>query len=110
MTDFARKRCVPCEGTVEPLSRELAELNLESTPGWHLREDTKLLSREFTFPDFMAAMAFVDQVADIAEEEDHHPDIALSWGKVGISMFTHSVGGLSENDFILAVKINGLQN
>lgn len=79
-------------------------------PAWTLANDYLSISREFTFKDFKDALVFTDKVGALAESEGHHPDIALSWGKVGISLSTHAIGGLSENDFILAAKIDQLEN
>lgn len=84
----------------------LAQKHLKQVPGWQLAEDARVLERTFTFPDFSEALAFVNRVGNIAEAENHHPDIALSWGKVAITLQTHVIGGLSDNDFILAAKIN----
>lgn len=75
---------------------------------WMLAEDTKSISREFEFKDFKEAMAFINKVADLAESEGHHPDIHCWWNKVKLELSTHAVGGLSNNDFILASKINTL--
>lgn len=90
------------------LSKVEADVLLTQVPGWLLAADAKKIHREFKFPDFKSALAFVDRVGEIAEAEGHHPDVFLAWGKVGIELFTHAVGGLSENDFILAAKINEL--
>lgn len=79
---------------------------LGQVPGWELRG--KSLARTFKFKDFVGSMAFVDRVAEIAETEGHHPDIHISWNKVALTLTTHAIGGLSENDFVLAAKINGL--
>lgn len=103
MTKLVTKRChdgAPKldEGTTRLLAAEV--------PGWKV--DGQRLSRDFTFPDFVSALAFVNKVGDVAESENHHPDIALTWGKVGVSTWTHSANGLSENDFVLAAKIDAL--
>ena len=74
--------------------------------GWQLSPGVKKISKEFKFKNFAEALAFTDKVGAIAETEGHHPDIALSWGKVGITLSTHAIGGLSVNDFILAAKID----
>ena len=78
-----------------------------AVPGWTVAEGMRL-EREFRFPDFRAALAFADRVGALADSEDHHPELRVSWGKTGIILLTHSVGGLSENDFILAAKIDAL--
>jgi 4a-hydroxytetrahydrobiopterin dehydratase len=106
---LAERKCVPCEGGVMPLFRPRAEELLKEIPGWALAVDGKSIARKYLFPDFARALAFVDRVGSIAEQEGHHPDIALSWGRVDISLSTHSIGGLSENDFVLAAKIDALE-
>ena len=107
--DLSEMKCVACEGGIPPLSREEAERFLNDLPagsGWRLSEDAKKISREFAFKNFREAVAFVDRVADIAEQEGHHPDIKIfSYKKVLIELSTHAIGGLSQNDFILAAKI-----
>ena len=88
------------------LTRAEADVLLREVPGWMLADDTKKISREFTFPDFKSALSFVDRIGEIAELEGHHPDLFLAYSRVRIELFTHAVGGLSENDFILAAKID----
>lgn len=101
------KKCGPCnDPTIKPFSKEKAQSFLEQIPGWELLENK--IQRDFSFKDFKEAMAFVNAVADIAEEEQHHPDIFINYNKVTIELWTHSIGGLHENDFIIAAKINGL--
>ncbi len=102
------KRCIPCEGGAKPLAQEIAAQMLAQVPGWTLAEDATTLSREFTFKDFLGSMAFADQVADIAQMEDHHPDIHIFYNRVRLDLSTHAIKGLSENDFIVAAKINTL--
>lgn len=102
------KRCIPCEGGVMPLFRPAAETLLKETPGWELVVDGKKISRKYKFKNFKEALAFVNKVGAIAEEEGHHPDIELGWGRVRIELSTHAIGGLSENDFILAAKIDAI--
>lgn len=108
MSDLAQKRCIPCEGGAMPLARKDAEALLTETPSWHLNEKGTSIIREYAFRDFVAAMLFVNNVALIAESEGHHPDIFVAYNKVHLSLATHAIGGLSENDFILAAKINSL--
>ncbi|MGH7141051.1 MAG: 4a-hydroxytetrahydrobiopterin dehydratase [Minisyncoccia bacterium] len=109
MSNLSSKRCVPCEGGREPLSREQAtELQKELDQEWMLVDDAHLLARTFRFPDFKTAMQFANDIARIAELEGHHPDLTISWGSVGVELSTHAIGGLSENDFILASKIDEL--
>ncbi len=104
--NLLNKKCVPCEGGTPPLTAEEIEKYLPEVSDWEVLEDKKI-NREFKFKDFKEAMAFVNKVADLAESEGHHPDICLhSWNKVRLELSTHAIGGLSENDFILAAKIN----
>lgn len=91
-----------------PLFRQKAEELLREVPEWNLSGDAKKISRTFKFKDFRSAMEFANKIADIAEAEGHHPDLFVSWGKVGIELWTHKIGGLSENDFIIAAKIDAL--
>jgi len=90
------------------MTKEEIEKYKADVLGWAVAPDNRKISREFTFPDFKETMAFVNRVADIAETEGHHPDMQVSYGKVSIELWTHAVNGLSENDFILAAKINAL--
>ena len=105
---LASKSCVPCRGGVAPLQRAEAEKLLGQTPLWKLEEKATRLKRTFEFADFLGAMRFVNGVAEIAEGEGHHPDIAIHWNKVELTLWTHKIGGLHENDFILAAKIDRL--
>lgn len=104
--DLSSKKCIPCEAGVAPFTREQAIAMLEEVPTWTLSDDARRISREFAFKDFAGAMAFANQVAAIAESEGHHPDLSVSWGKLRVELSTHAIGGLSENDFILAAKIS----
>lgn len=106
--DLAQKHCVPCEGGVFPLARQESEQLLKKVSGWKLAADALSISKQFTFKDFASALSFVDTIGAVAEAEGHHPDIALSWGRVEVTLSTHAIGGLSENDFILAAKIDAL--
>ena len=90
------------------MAPEEARQFLAGAPQWSLRENGTRLSRRFEFRDFLQAMEFVNRVARIAEEEGHHPDIAIHWNKVDLLLWTHKIGGLHENDFILAAKIDRL--
>lgn len=98
------KKCVPCETGEGKLEIEKVKEYLKAIPDWLLIGDT--IVKEFKFKDFVRAMKFVNSVADLAEAEGHHPDIAVSWNKVKLTLYTHAASGLTENDFILAVKIN----
>jgi 4a-hydroxytetrahydrobiopterin dehydratase len=106
MNDLTQKHCVPCEGGALPLMRDESARLLEQTPDWTIAPDGLSLSRTFTFKNFVDAMAFANQITPIAEAEGHHPDLSIGWGKVSVVLMTHAIGGLSENDFILAAKIN----
>jgi len=110
MTSLADKTCVPCRGGVPPLKGEsLAEIHrqLPESGQWNVVGEHHLV-RRYKFPDFKSALAFVNQVGSLAEEQGHHPDIMLGWGKVEITTWTHAVDGLTESDFILAAKIDRL--
>lgn len=112
MNDLAKKHCVPCEGGMPPLSDDKEDKLLKEVSEWELlrKETPHKLRRKFKFKDFKEAMVFVNKVADIAESEDHHPDITINYSRVTLELSTHAVGGLSENDFILAAKINQLNS
>ena len=104
--DLKDKKCVPCEGGVPKLEpKEIAAL-IGGTPGWTVREEK--LNKTFTFKDFFSAILFINKMADLAEREGHHPDFCVHYSRVDISIFTHAVSGLTENDFILAAKIDTL--
>ncbi len=108
--DLAKKRCVPCESGTKPLAPTAAEGYLSRVPGWRLVSgDPMKLARDLRFKDFGRAMEFVDRLAEVAESEGHHPDFCVSWNRVKLELVTHSIGGLSENDFIMAAKINKMQ-
>ena len=107
MSNLLSKKCVPCEGGVKPFGPEEIKNYIKEVPGWMVFNFRKL-NKEFKFKDFQKAMAFVNKVAALAEEEGHHPDIAISYNKVRLDISTHAIGGLSENDFILAAKIDKL--
>ena len=107
MPELADRTCVPCRGGVPPLdSSRVAEL-LAQVQGWDAPENHHL-SRTYKFPDFAQALAFVNKVGAIAEEQNHHPDIYFGWGKVRVDIWTHKIDGLTESDFILAAKIDKL--
>ena len=109
MSDLTQKRCVPCEGGVEPLSRAEAESLLKQLdPAWQHAEDGKSIHREYKFRNFYRTMSFVNAVAHIANSEDHHPDLEIGYGYCRVKFNTHAIGGLSENDFICAAKVDAL--
>ena len=109
--DLASRRCEPCAAGTAPLAgARLQQLTLQ-LPGWSVVQlgppglgGGSRLEKEYRFPDFRQALAFVDRVGEIAEQEGHHPDFELGWGRVKLALWTHSIGGLSENDCILAAK------
>jgi len=104
---LADKKCVPCRGGVPPLKgNELTRLHA-NVPDWTVTNEHHL-HREFRFPDFKLALAFVNRVGEVAEEQGHHPDILLAWGKAGVTLWTHKIDGLTESDFIMAAKIDRL--
>lgn len=100
------KRCVPCEGGMLPLTIQQAEEFMKQVQGWTLSPDVRKISKKYSFRNFSAALAFTVKVGALAEQEGHHPDILLKWGSVTLELATHAIGGLSENDFILAAKID----
>lgn len=106
MDPLHTKKCIPCEGGTPALTHAQAqELHAQLHTDWSLTENQKI-QRAFVFKNFKEAMAFVTRVADIAEQEQHHPDIHVFYNKVMIELWTHAVSGLSENDFIVASKID----
>ena len=107
MNDLLKKKCIPCEGRgIKPLDRAAVQKYLDKLQNWILDKDAKKISKEFKFKDFIGAINFVERVADVAEMEGHHPDIHINYNKVLLELSTHAIGGLSENDFILAAKID----
>jgi 4a-hydroxytetrahydrobiopterin dehydratase len=106
--DFAKKKCVPCEGGVPVLTKEQVKQFLPEVPGWEGDTNSRKISKRWKFKNFVEAMQFVNKVAELAEEEGHHPDIHVSYSRVTLELWTHAIGGLSENDFILSAKINAL--
>ena len=105
MDDLTKKHCVPCEGGIAPFSPSQIKDYLKEVPEWTVFDNSKI-KREFKFKDFKEAMNFISKVADLAEAEGHHPDIHIFYNKVSLELSTHAIGGLSENDFILAAKID----
>lgn len=100
--------CEPCKGGVDPLAGDELLAYASYVPEWELVEDRKI-TRTFKFRNFVEALAFVNRIGALAEEMGHHPDITLGWGKVGVTLFTHKIGGLHANDFILAAHIDKLE-
>ena len=104
MSELAGKTCVPCRGGVPPLKGEELLKLAGQVSGWNV-VDEHHITKTFTFPDFRQALAFTNKVGELAEQQGHHPDIFLTWGKVDIKTWTHKINGLTESDFILAAKI-----
>ncbi len=108
MDALTSKRCTPCEGGVDPIPLHSARDLVAQIPGWELDEAGKAIVRAFTFKDFAQTILFVNAVAWMAEQEGHHPDLEVGYGRCTVRYNTHSIGGLSENDFICAAKVNAL--
>jgi 4a-hydroxytetrahydrobiopterin dehydratase len=108
MAGLTQSTCVPCRGGVPTLTAAETARLLPEVPGWKVAEVGGIarIQREFTFSDFRSAMDFTVKVGELAEREQHHPDIHLSWGKVMVETWTHKIRGLHQNDFILAAKVN----
>jgi len=102
------KSCVPCQGGVPPMTREAVRAMLADVPAWETNEDGTRLSRTFRFPDFAQAQAFAIKAGDVSDAEGHHPVLTYSWGYCTVVFYTHKIGGLHENDFIMAAKTNAL--
>jgi 4a-hydroxytetrahydrobiopterin dehydratase len=107
MSELADKQCIPCKGGVPPLAKAETDGLLAKLDDWHIEKEYHL-TRQFKLPDFVSALALVNQIGQLAEEQGHHPDITLAWGKVGVKIWTHKINGLTESDFILAAKIDRL--
>jgi len=106
---LTQKKCQPCEGIGGPLTKKKSIDQLNNVPGWEITEDGKWIHHDYVTKNFVAAVEFINKVAEVAEAEDHHPDIHLTgYRKLRIDLSTHAIGGLSENDFIVAAKINEL--
>ncbi len=104
-----QQSCIPCKGTdVQAMDRKEAEKLLKQIPGWVLDMHAQSIVGEFRFPNFKKALAFVNAIGTVAEEQNHHPDISFGWGYATVTLQTHSIQGLHENDFVLAAKINTL--
>ena len=107
---LAQRACAPCRGGAAPLQgEELRLLLAELGNGWQVADD-KRLEKEFRFKDFREALGFADRVGELADEVDHHPDLAISWGLMKVVVWTHKIGGLSEADFVFAAKVDALRN
>ncbi len=113
MNDLINKKCVPCEGGVLPFDISEIHKYQKKVDGWEIIKDEKkifFLSKKFNFKNFLESQSFINKVGEISENEQHHPDILFGWGYAEIKITTHAIEGLSENDFILATKIDQLVN
>ena len=111
MSDLAEKKCVPCEGNIPPFDRSEIHKYLKKVDGWDVKsnaDNSYYLLKEFKFKNFRESQKFVNKVGEIAETENHHPDIKFGWGYCKVKIFTHAIKGLAESDFILAAKIDKL--
>ena len=105
--NLLKKVCVACEGKgIQPFTHEQVEEYMSQVSGWALDDTAKRISKEYKFKDFIGSINFVNKVAEIAESEGHHPDIQINYNKVTLDLSTHAIGGLSENDFIVAAKVD----
>ncbi len=109
MSELTAKRCVPCEGGVAPMDAGEARALLGKLNDWELNDTGKEIARTYKFKNYYETMAFVNALAWIAHQEDHHPDLLVGYNRVQVRFSTHSIGGLSENDFICAAKIDALR-
>lgn len=109
MSDLAKKRCIPCEEGGEPMTEMQALEMVKQVNDWSLIDEGRLLAKSFHFNNFTEVMVFVNKVAEIAQVEGHHPDMTVSYDHVGIELMTHAAQGLTENDFILASKIDQIK-
>jgi 4a-hydroxytetrahydrobiopterin dehydratase len=105
MSSLAEKHCVPCRGGVPPLKGADLLPYAEQLPDWKIIDEHHI-AKSFLFPDFKTGLDFVNQVGAVAEQEGHHPDLCLAWGKVGVEIYTHKIRGLTESDFVMAAKID----
>jgi len=113
MSDLVSKKCVPCEGGVLPFDISEIHKYQKKVDGWELKKNEKnvfFLEKKFIFKNFITSQNFVNKIGEISEKENHHPDISFGWGYAKIIVTTHSIEGLSENDFILAAKIDQIAN
>ncbi len=109
MNDLANKKCVPCEGNIPPFDKSEIHKYLKKVDGWDVKSDENksfFLFKEFKFKNFKESQDFVNKLGDLAEDQNHHPDISFGWGYCRIKIFTHAIKGLAESDFILAAKID----
>jgi 4a-hydroxytetrahydrobiopterin dehydratase len=108
-SELTHKKCKPCEGGVKPYTTEEANAQLKQLRGWRMTHDGQRIRKDWTVKDFMAGIKFFNECAELAEEDGHHPDLHIEgYRNVSVELWTHAIGGLSENDFILAAKIDEL--
>lgn len=105
---LSQKKCIPCSGGIKKFDRRTCEEYLMQLQDWNLSDDANWLLKEFKFKNFVTALNFVNKIGEVAEAEQHHPNIDFTWGYCKVSIQTHKIGGLCENDFILAAKIDEL--
>ena len=113
MSDLVSKKCLPCEGGVLPFDISEIHKYQKKVDGWELKKNEKdvfFLEKKFIFKNFISSQNFVNKIGEISEKENHHPDISFGWGYAKIIITTHAIEGLSENDFILAAKIDQIAN
>lgn len=108
MSELAKKTCTPCQGGIPPLPEAEARALLPQAPGWDLTDEGTRLRRSWKFSNYAEAFAFVEKVSALVEAENHHPDITFGWGYCDLVFYTHKIGGLHENDFIIAAKVSQL--
>ena len=111
MSDLADKKCIPCEGNIPPFDKGEIHKYLKKVDGWDVKNNedkSYYLSKKFSFENFKKSQEFVNKIGEIAELENHHPDISFGWGYCEVKIFTHAIKGLAESDFILAAKIDNL--
>ena len=106
--DWSARHCVPCEGGVPRMAPEAAQDAIGALDGWDLRDGATRIHKHYRFRDFKEAMKFVGAMACLAEGEGHHPDFAVHWNTVDVELWTHAIGGLFENDFVVAAKLDAL--
>lgn len=107
MSDLASRTCIPCRGAIPPLTPDQIAPLLAQLTGWTAAANHHL-EKTWRFPDFLRALAFVNRIGALAEQQGHHPDLRLSWGRVDVTIFTHKIDGLTESDFVLAAKMDSM--
>ena len=111
MSDLSKKKCVACDGNTPPFDKSEIHKYLKKVDGWDVKNDAEnsfYLIKDFKFKNFLDSQLFVNKVGNLAEEENHHPDISFGWGYCKVKIFTHAIKGLAESDFILAAKIDNI--